>query len=207
MQKIGKKRLMKKLESALHTALKNNKAKSILLEVEATSYLETNIKTVRLLQKNGLSGVYISIQRPFNNISSLLKKQGVNLNKIIFIDVASAAVKAPQEKCPGCTHVSPELDIDELITTINTSLETLENKIKGKENKIKSKKFIFIDSLTTFALHKPLSEMYRFTEFLMRLVKSEEEVILIFNVAKDLSNKKFIQNAVAHADKIIEVKA
>ena len=88
---------MKKLESALNEILKTGKGKSILLELDTESYLETNIKTIKILQKKGLSGVFVSIQRPFKNISSLLKKQGINLNKIIFIDVASAVSKERQE--------------------------------------------------------------------------------------------------------------
>jgi hypothetical protein len=40
----------------------------------------------------------------------------------------------------------------------------------------------------------------------MRQVKDKKEVILIFNVAKDLSQKKFIQDVIVHADKTIEVK-
>lgn len=108
-----------------------------------------------------------------------------------------AVSKETQEKCNGCVHISPELDIDELVRTIYTSLE-----------KMKGKRFVFIDSLTTFALYKPVSETLRFSEFLMRMVKDEKNIILILilNVAKDLSQKKFIQDVVLHADKTIEVK-
>jgi len=187
--------IMEKLESTLNTILKKNEVNSIMLELDTESYLETNIKTVKLLQKKGLSGVYVSIQRPFKNISSLLKKQGIESNKIIFIDVASAVSKETQEKCKECVHISPELDVDELVKAIYTSIE-----------KMKGKKFIFIDSLTTFALHKPISETFRFSEFLMRQVKGKKDIVLILNVAKDLSHKKFIQDVVLHADKTIEVK-
>jgi KaiC/GvpD/RAD55 family RecA-like ATPase len=186
---------MEKLELALNEVLKTGKGKSILLELDAESYLETNIKTIKKLQKKGLSGVYVSIQRPFKNISSLLKKQGIDLNKLIFIDVASAASKETPEKCKGCVHISPELAVDELVKAIYTSLETM-----------KSKKFIFIDSLTTFALHKPISETLRFSEFLMRQIKDRKDLVLILNVAKDLSHKKFIQDVVLNADKTIKVK-
>lgn len=191
---------MEKLESALNEILKTGKGKSLLLKLGAESYLEANIKTIQVLQKNGLSGVYVSIQRPFKNISSLLQKQSVNLNRLIFIDVASAVSKEIQEKCWGCVHISPKLDVDELVKAINASLEALEKKGKNKS-------FIFIDSLTTFALHQPISEILRFSEFLMRMAESEKGPVLIFNVAKDLSNRKYIQDAVAHADKVIEVNA
>ena len=222
---------MDQLESAFNEVLKTGKGKSILLELDTESYLEINIKTIKKLQKKGLSGVYISVQRPFKNISSLLKKQGIDLNKLIFIDVASAVSKETQEgRSPsvqkgqrsllaqennnGCVHISPELDVDELVRTIYTSLDTLENKRFSGHRKserfsreMKGRKFIFIDSLTTFALHKPISETLRFSEFLMRRVKDSKDIVLILNAAKDLSHKKFIRDVVAHADKTIEVKA
>lgn len=187
---------MEQLKLALTEILKTGRGESILLELDATSYLGIIIKTIEQLQKKGWSGVYVSIQRPFQNISSLLQKQGIDLNKLIFIDVASGVAKETPEKAQGCVHISPELDVDELVKTIYTSLD-----------QIKGKKFIFIDSLSTFALHKPISEILRFSEFLMRTVKDRKDIVLVFNVAKDLSNKKFIQDVVAHADKIIEVKA
>ncbi len=185
---------MEQIESALNEFFKTGKGKSIMLELDAKSYLEANIKTIKKLQKKGLSGVYVSIQRPSKNISSLLEKQGIDINKIVFIDVASAVSKESQEKCKGCVHISSELDVDELVKAIYTSLETM-----------KGKKFIFIDSLTTFALHKPISEILRFSDFLMRQVKDRKGIVLILNVAKDLSDKKFIQDVVAHADKTIEI--
>ena len=187
---------MEQLESAFNEVLKTKEGKSILLELDAESYLKIIIKTIQKLQKKGLSGVYVSMQRPFKNISSLLKKQGIDLNKLIFIDVASAVSKETQENNKGCVHISPELDIDELVKAIYTSLD-----------QIKGKKFILIDSLTTFALHKPISETLRFSEFLMRRVKDSKDIVLILNAAKDLSHKKFIRDVVAHADKTIEVKA
>ena len=187
---------MDQLESAFNEVLKTKEGKSILLELDAESYLKIIIKTIQKLQKKGLSGVYISIQRPFKNISSLLKKQGIDLNKLIFIDIASAVSKETQENNKGCVHISSKLDVDDLVRTIYTSLDQM-----------KGKKFILIDSLTTFALHKPISETLRFSEFLMRQVKERKDLVLILNVAKDFSQKKFIQDVVAHADKTIAVKA
>lgn len=188
---------MEKLESALNDVLKTGAGKTILLELDAVSYFETNIKTIKILQKKGLSGVYISINRPFKNISSIFKGRGININKITFIDAASAASKQAQEKSKGCVHISSGLDVDEMVRVIYTSLEN-----------IKGIKFIFIDSLTTFALHKPISEILRFSEFLTRMAKNEKDiVVIVLNVAKDLSHKKFIHDIVAHADKTIEVNA
>jgi len=40
---------MKKLELALNEILKTGKGKSILLELDAESYLEINIKTIKII--------------------------------------------------------------------------------------------------------------------------------------------------------------
>ena len=87
------------------------------------------------------------------------------------------------------------MDVDELVRAIYTSLD-----------QIKGQKFIFIDSLTTLALHKSVSEILRFFEFLRRHINEEKDTILILNVAKDLSHNTFVQNINAQTDKTIEVK-
>jgi hypothetical protein len=74
---------------------------------------------------------------------------------------------------------------------------------------LKSKKrFVFIDSLTTITLYKPLSETMRFSEFLVRTVRKDEaeNITLIFNVAKDLAQKRFIRDVAFHVDQVISVE-
>lgn len=103
-------------------------------------------------------------------IFSLLKQKGINVNKLLFIDVATAFGGEAQEKNPRCAHISPAIDIDELVRAIYTSISNL----KGSD------RFVFIDSLTTITLYKPLSEVMRFSEFLVRTVKKHEAGDVVF---------------------------
>ena len=170
------------------------KSKIIMLELPEESYFEQNYSTIKELQKKGYSSVYVSFHRPFTNISKLFKQRGVDMKKIIFIDVATALTKENQEEHARCVHISKDVSIDELVRAIYTSLY-----------KLKGKKLIFIDSLTTLTLYKPLSEILRFFEFLMRTVKNEKDVKLILNVPRDLAQKKFIQDIALGVDKKITV--
>ena len=181
----------------LADALKKHKEGSIvMMELPTDAYFESNISSIKLLASKGFGGVYISFQRPFKNISSLLKQRGINLNNLIFIDAATAVGGEAQESGGKCVHISPDIDIDELVRAIYTSLPKLKSK----------KKFVFIDSLTTIALYKPLSEILRFSEFLIRMVRNQEIENVIFNVAKDLAQKKFIRDIAVHADEVITLK-
>jgi len=166
----------------------------IMIEQSAEGYLESSIK---ILLDNGFEGMYISFQRPFNNMRSIFEYHGIDISKLFFIDAASVLSGEEQEIDERCIHISEEVNIDELVRAIYTSLP----KLRSKKN------FIFIDSLTTVALYKPLSEIMRFSEFLVTLVKKEKDrqMSLIFNVAKDLAQKRFIREVAFRVDEVVSV--
>lgn len=169
----------------------------IMIELPITAYFEMNSSTIKLLTNQGFQGIYISFQRPYKNISFFFESEGIDINTLLFIDAATALSGEKQHEDARCIHVSQELDIDDLVKAIYLSLPMLKSQ----------KKFIFIDSLTTISLYKPLSQIMRFSEFLMRTVRkeNEENVILIFNVAKDLTQKKFIRDVAFRVDRVISV--
>ena len=112
---------MVKESKQLAEALKKHKQGSIvMMELPTDAYFESNVESVKLLTGKGFGGVYISFQRPFKNISSLLKQRGINLNNLIFIDAATAVGGEAQESGGKRVHISPDVDIDELVRAIYT---------------------------------------------------------------------------------------
>ena len=144
---------------------------------------------------SGFEGVYISFHRPFKNIAGSFEQQDIDINKLFFIDIATALGDELKENNQRCIHISADIEIDELVRALYTSI----SKLKAQ------KRFIFIDSLTLITHYKPLSEMLRFSEFLIRTVRSHEVEEVIFNVSYDLSQKKFIQDIALHVDEIVNV--
>jgi KaiC/GvpD/RAD55 family RecA-like ATPase len=189
---------MKKNNTLEHIIQTNQQGTIIMIELPTNTYFEINSSNIKLLINNGFQGIYISFQRPFNNIISHFKENGIETNNIQFIDAATLLSGEEIKEDNTCTYVSPNLDIDELVKSIYTLLV----KLKG------SKKFIFIDSLTTLSLYKPLSETMRFSEFLIRTIRrtNKENIMLIFNVAKDLAQKKFIRDVAFNVDQVIGVE-
>ena len=175
-----------------------NQGAIIMMELPADAYFDANSDTIKLLTDEGFEGIYISFQRPFKNISSFLGEKGIDVDKLLFIDAAASLSGAQQHEDMHCIHISQAIDIDELVKAIYTSLPKLKSK----------KRFVFIDSLTTITLYKPLSETMRFSEFLVRTVRKDEteNITLIFNVAKDLAQKRFIRDVAFHVDQVISVE-
>ena len=171
----------------------------ILLEIPAENYIHTNIDSMKSMVKNGFEGIYISFQRPFSNLSSLLKQQGVDLNKLFIIDCATAFAGEKPYDNPRCISMSQDFEADEMVRTIRSTLSKLEGK----------NKFIFVDSLTTLAIHESVFETSRFIDLLIDSIKDNysESISFVFNVAKDLKQKVFIDNLMGYVDESISLKA
>jgi len=188
---IGKTNVTTLIEESL-----SEKAKFFMFEVPGEKYFDVNVETLKVLVNNkGYSGIYISLHRPFQNLLALLKAKGVNVNKLFFIDAASAQAEEKGKETGNCICISNKVDVDELTRAIYRMLP----KIKGKN------RFLFLDSITTLALYQPLSESLRFAEFLSRTVNKGELDGVLVNVASDLAQKKFIKDIMLHVDKVIKI--
>ncbi|MFH1590345.1 MAG: hypothetical protein ABIC95_00305 [archaeon] len=193
--KPGRSKLSENLRKTLR---KHEHGAKIMMELPAASYFENSLETVKHLVSEGYSGIYISFIRPFTNLYGLLESGGIDVKKLFFVDVASALVGDEQIDHERCIHVPDNIPVDDLVRAIYVTLPKLPTK----------RQFIFIDSLTPLTLYKPLSETMRFSEFLVRTVQKEideNRLVLVFNVASDLAQKKFIKDIALRVDEVIRV--
>jgi hypothetical protein len=170
----------------------------VILEIPAESYFETNAASVYSLLNNGLKGVYLSFQRPYNNICSLFEQQGIDMDNLLVVDAATALCGCRGAKNPGCVDVPFDTDVYGMADMVYSSLLSL----KG------GKRFVFVDSLSTIALHEPLPKVRSFSEFLIRKVRENagcEDVLFIFNVAAGLSRNICVDNVATYSDEFIHL--
>ena len=201
--KIGKKNLNKVLARRVYNrfltkALSNiDKESVIMIESPADNYLDANISSIKTMIDNGFEGIYLSFQRPFRNICSHFEREGINLDRIFVIDFASAFCKTDQELNPRCVNVNSNIEIEEMTKLICLTLERL----------TQEKRFVFVDSISTFALHENVDDTLRFPEFLIKSIKDNkiDDVTLIFNIAKDLAKKQYIENINIYANEHIHL--
>jgi len=183
-------------QSLVNVMNKNKHGIVIMAELPTENYFDISASCIKRMLEDGYQGIYISFQRPFANLQSSLIRRGVDVNKLLFVDVASSFAMESQDDDSKVIHISQNIDINELIHVIYSSLP----KITAKS------KFIYIDSLSTITLHKPLSETLRFSEFLIRTTKKtplDESVFLIFNVSKDLTQRKFIKDVALRVNEVV----
>jgi hypothetical protein len=174
------------------TILQNETGNIVLLEIPAEKYIETNINSVKSMINHGFEGIYLSFQRPYNNLSSILKNNDVDLTKLFIIECATSFCGEKPCGNPGWTGLSQNFEVEETINAILTNLSKLKS----------DKKFVFIDSLTTLALHESFFDTSRFTNALIESIKDNDfdNITIIFNVAKNLEQKNLIENFMVNSD-------
>jgi hypothetical protein len=182
-----------------HTITTQKEASVLMMELPSEEYFTANASSIKTLTDSGYEGVYVSFQRPFVNIFSLFQKQGINVDKLLIIDNATAWNEGVQEKNPQCVRVPSEMDVTMLIQTICTSL----SRLKSKE------RFVCIDSLSTMALYEPFSDPLEVSELLVRMVRKQgfKQVTFLLNVSEDLSEKRFFKDVARYADKFLHIGA
>jgi len=183
----------KKIANSLGMALKrHDKGAVIALEIPYDIRLKANATSMELLSGMNYGGIYISFQTPFEAVLTDLTRHGLSIDKLVFLTCDEKSRGDPR-----CVLVPNRCGIDELIRAISTGIQRLKT----------SKKFIFIDSITTFSASKHLAETLKFSEYLRRLVKEREiDVAILTFDSKDASLKKFIEDIAIHADEVLKLE-
>jgi len=170
----------------------------VLLESPAESYFDYNIQSVNYLLNEGFQGVYVSFQRPFVNVASNFIAQGIDLNKILIIDCATAFISEKKKKDPRCVNVRSDIEVDELVEIISRSLKQLDG----------YKKFVFVDSLSTVALYKSYSEVLKLPKILLESVNENpcEKITMFFNIATELSKDVIVESMSSYSNEFIRLR-
>lgn len=170
---------------------------TFMVEPKAENYFNIVTNTVKTMTEKDFQGVFISFQRPCNDVRKRFKEKGINTNGIKFLDLAT---RLEQEEPPeehhnqGALYLSPESD-----------LEYVARKTLGILKEISGdKKFIVVDSLDTSSLYNPIEQIMRFSEFLLQARALEKgRLVIVFNLSKELSKNQFIKDIAIKVDKVI----
>ena len=185
------------LNSFDQSILQNDVDNIFLLEIPAERYIETNINSIKSMINYGFMGVYVSFQRPFNNILALFKRNKILLDQVFIIDHATGFSGEKTISHTRGMSFSQNFDVEVTINAIIDNLLTLDC----------DKKFVFIDSLTTLALHQSFFDTSRFAENLIESIKDNDikNVSIVFNIAQDLPQKNIIENFISSKDNYIHL--
>jgi len=167
--------------------------KVVLFLVEPKKYMNINLEIIKIvIKENKFSGIYVTVNRPFITLVNIMKKKGIDTNRIFFIDCITKMIPSPRgisltsrrkfEKKENCIFIpSPSR-----LTEIGLALSEALSGMRHPRNK-----FLYLDSLSTLSIYNDLSTIAKFVHFLTTRVRLFGVVGLIMCVEKKMDDKLF----------------
>ena len=124
--------------------------------VDAEKYQQTNSRIIKGLIKKSLPGVYVSLNRPYEDIKSYFEKQKINLRNVIFIDAVTKTAGGKIKKTEDCLFIGSPKDLSDISIAMDQAIMAIPAEDK----------FLFFDSLSTLLLYNDVKVVAKFIHFL-----------------------------------------
>ena len=141
-----------------------------------------------------MSGVYVTASRPYIYLTKAFQDKGINTENILFIDCVSALAGEHADRKGNCVFVENPVSLE----SISTHLENLLSDIGPK------KRFIFLDSLSTFLIYNTESSVAKFSHMLINKLRVIDTSGVFMSLEKEAPTET-IQRLIQMCDKVIKI--
>ena len=156
--------------SSAISKLKNLKEYVALAVVDADQYQKTNLSLMRELIKDGIPGVYVTLNLPCSNVKAFFQREKMDLGKVIFIDAVTKTAGGKIERTDDCLFIGSPKNLSDISIAMDQAIMAIPTKDK----------FLFFDSLSTLLLYNNIDVVAKFIHFLstkMRVWKVKGVII------------------------------
>ncbi|AGK62114.1 hypothetical protein Asulf_02160 [Archaeoglobus sulfaticallidus PM70-1] len=179
--------LIEELESAIASG-----AEVILIKAPAKKYLNVSLEITKYLCQKA-EGIYVTLNRPYASMKKIMQKEGIDLNKLIFIDSITRQTGGEEIDTDRCIYInSPDP------TLMQVSIERAMDLIRTEN------RFIYLDSLSTISLYKSFETLLKFIRYITAKIRVKGFFGALFSVEKELDETYYSQLALM-VDEVIEI--
>jgi archaellum biogenesis ATPase FlaH len=127
-----------------------------LATIDSKKYHKTNINIIKELIKGNVPGVYVTLNKPYQNVKTNFEKANVPTNNVIFIDAVTKTVGGIIEKKKDCLYIGSPKNLSDISIAMDQAIMAIP----------KRDKFLFFDSLSTLLLYNSVDVVAKFVHFL-----------------------------------------
>lgn len=131
----------------------------LLITVDAKNYQKAAVDVVKfLVSEQGIPGVYVTLNKPYEIVKRILENNGVDARLIIFIDAAS---RTEAKRVGNCLYIGSPEKLSDMSVAMDQAVKALPT-----ENK-----FLVFDSLNTLSIFNKPVTVARFVHFLTAKIR------------------------------------
>lgn len=166
----------------------------ILLEVKSEYCFDSVLELIKFLTEKGMSGVYLSVTRPYRYIIKKFDENNIKKQKLFFVDTISCMAG----KSPGEFGECIFLESPSAIQDIEIAIENSMGKIKDEN------KFLIIDSLSTMLIYNDAKTLEKLIEMLVRRLRTNKSGGIFVSIEGEITDN-FREKLKELCDKTIKV--
>ncbi len=165
----------------------------VLFIVGVKEYAETIIELLRVLKRKKTKGVYLTVNKPVEDLAALFKKEKISSEGIFFIDAISALSERQTVDGKTTVFLDSPTDLIEISSAVSRQLACS-----------KSGFFIF-DSVSTLLLYNRPQSVEKFVHLLVGKTRGEGIKGFLI-IVKSKENAGIIETLTQFVDKSIEIE-
>ena len=162
---------------------------TLLLLVSDIDYNNVIVSTVKKLSQKSVC--YITLNKTYDSLKELFKKNNVNIKNLVFIDAISKTFKKSPKQTDNCYYIDSPGALTELSLTIS---KFLKHKFE----------YLIFDSLTNLMIYSKKEPVLMFISDLINKVK-ETETKAVFYALKIKEQEAMIKQCSMFADKVVDL--
>jgi len=165
--------------------------KIVLFLIDPKKYMQRNLSVLKVfINQNMFSGIYVTVNRPFDTLMKIMKGRGINTEKIFFIDCITKMLpgssekpldsKSKYERTKNCIFIPSPSRLTEIGLALSEALSGIENP---------QNKFLYLDSLSTLLIYNDIDTIVKFVHFLSTRIRLYGIVGIIMCVEKSIDER------------------
>ena len=174
--------------------LKNDEKQIYLALSSSQQYRQNVLELIREIQSNGLVTIFISVNQPTAFLADIFWKNGIDVNRIFFIDaITQYAGGAPKVQPDNCRFVNKPGDLTAMSIPVTDVLKKHSNQ----------KTVIFLDSVNAMLIYSNSVDFTKFIHFVISKLRILNVSGIFLAVEKGL-DPILMSQFIAFTDQMIE---
>lgn len=172
-----------------------NTYSALLFITKGEDYFNTIIEVLKKKIVNETAGIYVSLNRPYNSLLDIFKKEGIDSEKIIFIDCVTKMVSNEAvNNVENVIFINTPQDLNKLSVAISKTVNAVEY----------TNKILFVDALRTLLIYNSQKTVSKFIYSLINRMRLLNINIIMLSIENELDSD--IMNLLTQSvDKVINL--
>lgn len=167
----------------------------VLIVVPGVQLPQIEKDFVKYASQKGYYIIYVTANKPYTTMSNIFRKEGIDLDKIFFIDLVTNLVGMDLKRAGNCVFCPPQA-----LTNLSITIQGVVENLPKDSNKM-----LFLDSISTLLLYNESTIVTRFAHALITKLREWKVKGTILTLEEE-ADKKVISQITSFADKCITLK-